>query len=98
MYWADFLHADANSGKLRITYKKYINYKYMVSGMLKVTLGMCMVKYDCGLLGPETLKSALSQLKIKLMNSAHGQYCSIFSNFAFQHYLYVAISYSVFLG
>ena len=38
--------------------------------MLKVTLGMCMVKYDCGLLGPETLKSALSQLKIKLMNSA----------------------------
>ena len=70
MNWADFLHADANSGKLRITYKKYINYKYMVSGMLKVTLGMCMVKYDCGLLGPETLKSALSQLKIKLMNSA----------------------------
>ena len=68
--WADFLHVDANSGKLRITYKKYINYKYMVSGMLKVTLGMCMVKYDCGLLGPETLKSALSQLKIKLMNSA----------------------------
>ena len=70
MNWADFLHADANSGKLRITYKKYINYKYMVSGMLKVTLGMCMVKYDCGLLGPETLKSALSRLKIKLMNSA----------------------------
>ena len=70
MNWADFLHADANSGKSRITYKKYINYKYMVSGMLKVTLGMCMVKYDCGLLGPETLKSALSQLKIKLMNSA----------------------------
>ena len=68
--WADFLHADANSGKLRITYKKYINYKYIVSGMLKATLGMCMVKYDCGLLGPETLKSALSQLKIKLMNSA----------------------------
>ena len=70
MNWADFLHADANSGKLRITYKKYINYKYIVSGMLKATLGMCMVKYDCGLLGPETLKSALSQLKIKLMNSA----------------------------
>ena len=25
-------------------------------GMLKVTLGMCMVKYDCGLLGPEDSK------------------------------------------
>ena len=34
---------------------------YMVSGKLKVTLGMHMVKYDCELLGPETLKSAMPQ-------------------------------------
>ena len=42
----------------------------MVSGKLKVTLGMDMVKHDCNLLGPGTLKSALSQLKNKLMNWA----------------------------
>ena len=35
----------------------------MVSGRVKVTLGMHMVKYGCDLLGPGTLKSALSQLK-----------------------------------
>ena len=34
----------------------------MVSEKLKVT-DMHMVKYGCALLGPETLKSALSQLK-----------------------------------
>ena len=39
----------------------------MVSGKLKVTLGMHMVKYGCDLLGPGTLKSALSQLKNKLI-------------------------------
>ena len=43
---------------------------YMVSGKLKVTLGMHMVKYGCDLLGPGTLKSASSQLKNKLMNWA----------------------------
>ena len=43
---------------------------YIVSGKLKVTLGMRMVKYDCDLLGPGTLKSALSQLKNKSMNWA----------------------------
>ena len=32
-----------------------------VSGKLKVTMGMHMVKYGCDLLGPGTLKSALSQ-------------------------------------
>ena len=42
----------------------------MVSGKLKVTLGMHMVKYGCDLLGPGTLKSALFQLKNKLMNWA----------------------------
>ena len=41
---------------------------YMVSGKLKVTLGMHMVKYGSDLLGPGTLKSALSQLKNKSMN------------------------------
>ena len=45
-------------------------YSYMVSGKLKVTLGMHMVKYGCDLLGLETLKSALSQLKDKSMNWA----------------------------
>ena len=35
----------------------------MVSGKLEVTLGMYVVKYGCDLLGPVTLKSALSQLK-----------------------------------
>ena len=40
----------------------------MVSGKLKVTLGMHMVKYGCDLLGPVSLKSALSQLKNKSMN------------------------------
>ena len=43
---------------------------YMVSGKLKVTLGMDIVKHDCNLLGPGALKSALSQLKNKLMNWA----------------------------
>ena len=43
---------------------------YMVSGKLKVTLGMHMVKYGSDLLGPGTLKSALSQLKNKSMNWA----------------------------
>ena len=43
---------------------------YMVSGKLKVTLGVHMVKYGCDVLGPGTLKSALSQLKNKSMNWA----------------------------
>ena len=43
---------------------------YIVSGKLKVTLHMHMVKYGCDLLGPGTLKSALSQLKNKSMNWA----------------------------
>ena len=34
---------------------------YMVSGKLKVTVDMLMVKYGCDLLGLETLKSASSQ-------------------------------------
>ena len=34
---------------------------YMVSRKLKVTLGMHMLKYDCKLLGPETLKSAMPE-------------------------------------
>ena len=42
----------------------------MVSGKLKVTLGMHMVKYGCDLLSPGTLKSALSQLKNKSINWA----------------------------
>ena len=33
---------------------------YMVSGKLKVTLRMHMVKYGCDLLSPGALKSALS--------------------------------------
>ena len=40
----------------------------MVSGKLKVTLGIHVVKYGCDLLGLGTLKSALSQLKNKSMN------------------------------
>ena len=42
----------------------------MVSGKLKVNLGVDMVKYGCDLLRPGTLKSALSQFKNKLMNWA----------------------------
>ena len=34
-----------------------------MSGKLKVTIGMYMFKYGCDLLGPGTLKSALSQEK-----------------------------------
>ena len=34
---------------------------YIVSGKLKITIGMYMTKNGCDLLGPETLKSALSQ-------------------------------------
>ena len=34
---------------------------YIVSGKLKVTLGMHMVIHGCDLLGPGTLKSGLSQ-------------------------------------
>ena len=42
---------------------------YIVPGKLKVNLGMQhMVKYGCDLLGPGTLKSALSQIKNKSMN------------------------------
>ena len=43
MNWADFTHANTESGKLTIT------------------MGMHIVKYGCGLLGPGTLKIALSQ-------------------------------------
>ena len=42
----------------------------MASGKLKVTFGMHMVRYGCGLLGPGALKSSLSQLKNKSMNWA----------------------------
>ena len=42
----------------------------MTSAKLKVNLGMHMVRYGCDLLGPGTLKSALSQLKNKSMNWA----------------------------
>ena len=42
----------------------------MASGKLKFTLGLHMVRYGCDLLGPGTLKSALSQLKNKSMNWA----------------------------
>ena len=35
-----------------------------MSGKLKVTMGMHIVKYVCDLSGPVTLKSALSQEKI----------------------------------
>ena len=42
----------------------------MVSGKLKVTLGMHMAKYGSELLGPGTLKCVSSQLKNKLMNWA----------------------------
>ena len=41
-----------------------------MSGKLKVILGVYMVNYGCDLLGPGTLKSALSQLKNKSMNWA----------------------------
>ena len=40
----------------------------MVSGKLKVALGMYMAKYDRDLLGPGTIKSTLSQLKNKSMS------------------------------
>ena len=43
---------------------------YMVSGKLKVTLGIQMVKYGCDLIDPGALKSTLSQLKNKSMNWA----------------------------
>ena len=48
----------------------FVAYSYMVSGKLKVTLGMHIVKYDCDLLGHETLKPALFQLQNKFMNRA----------------------------
>ena len=75
-----FLCTDANSGKLRINliifgwlWSKmgwFFACSYMVSAKLKVTLVIHMVKYGCGLLGPRTLKSTLSQLKDKSMNWA----------------------------
>ena len=40
----------------------------MVSGKLKVTLGMYMVKYDYDFLESETLKPAISQEKIDELN------------------------------
>ena len=42
----------------------------MMSEKLKVTLGMHLVICGCNLLGPGTLKSALSQIKNKSMNWA----------------------------
>ena len=39
----------------------FFEFSYMVSGKLKVTLGMHMVKYGCDLLGPGTLKSYKSK-------------------------------------
>ena len=44
---------------------------YMASGKLKVPLGLHMATYGSDLLGPETLKSALSQIENKLMNWAY---------------------------
>ena len=41
--------------------------KEILSGKLKITMGMHMVKYGCDFLDPGTLKSALSPEK-KLMN------------------------------
>ena len=35
-----------------------------MSGKRKLTMGMHMVKYDCDLSGPGTLKYALSQVQI----------------------------------
>ena len=43
----------------------YFACSYMLSGKLKVTLGMHMIKYGSNLLGPGVLRSALSQLKNK---------------------------------
>ena len=42
----------------------------MVSGKVKVTSGMHMVKYGCDFLGAGTVKSALLQLKNKSINWA----------------------------
>ena len=39
----------------------FVACSYMMSGKLKNTLGMHMVEYGCDLLGPGTLKSAMSQ-------------------------------------
>ena len=39
----------------------FFAYSYIVSGKLKITMVMYMVKYGCDLLGPGTLNSALSQ-------------------------------------
>ena len=47
---------------------KLVACSYMVSGKLKITLGMHMVKYGCDLLGPATLKS--TYLMNKSMNWA----------------------------
>ena len=48
----------------------FFAYSYMVSGKLKVTLGIHMVRYNCDLLGPAILRTALSQMKNKSMNWA----------------------------
>ena len=48
--------------------EKFFVCSYIVSGEPNANLDMHMVKYGCNLLGPGTLKSALSQLKNKLMN------------------------------
>ena len=42
---------------------------YIVSGKLKITMGMYMIKYGCDILGYGTLKSAF--LKNKSMNCAN---------------------------
>ena len=64
----------------------------MVSGKLKVTLGMYMVKYGCDLFGPGTLKSALSQMKNKSMNWANFLYTKsdrIIFGWTMNHALYL---------
>ena len=68
---------------------------YMVSGKLKVTFGIYMVKYGCGLLGPGTLKFASSQLKNKLMNWAdllHAGSDVIIFGKTINHALYIWLS------
>ena len=53
---------------------------------------MSMVKYGCDLLGPGTLKSALSQLKNKLMNWAdllHAESDGIIFGQTMNHALYL---------
>ena len=59
--WSEVVATTWSQGEWMNELSWFFACSYMVSGRLKLTLGIHMVKYDCDILGPGILKSAMSQ-------------------------------------